>query len=187
MPSVTKTAARSGWLCLLMVALALCGCSSLNSNPPSPHRNTGYVDFYTDSNLWLSWEVKRHDASAGKLRTVYSEFEPVQGSVLRVASLPGNHSFQVWFINRYTTGPRSIDVQVADGKVTPVHITLSPQGEVFTDRKEFRFGGSSKGYARGTKMVTVTGERYRIDAAPGDPRAYATREHMPYWTLEEKK
>jgi hypothetical protein len=169
---------------LVAIGLTMCGCSTPDLNPPAPRANTGYVDFYTDADLGLSWEIKRRDDSSAKLRTVYSEFDPVQGSVLRLASPPGNYSFQVWFINRATTGPKWVDVRVEDGKVTPVHVSLISEGGVAAARKEYRFGGSAKGPARGTKIITDKDVLYGIEAVAGTPQVYQSKERMAYWSCD---
>src|SRR5215471_16139541 len=116
----------SGWL-------FLSGCAAPEQNPASPRANTGYVDFYTDSSLDLSWEVKRFEDQTGTARTIYSKFEPVPGTILRLASPPGKQKFQVWFINRATKGPEIVSVQVEEGKVTPVHVVLTPSGITLVD------------------------------------------------------
>src|SRR5690348_1787676 len=102
---------------LLTIAgcLVFAGCSTTNPNPPTPKANTGYVDFYTDSNLQLAWEIKRADEKTGEMKTAYSEFEPLEGTTLRLASPPGNRKFQVWVMNRVTEGPEVVQVPIEDG------------------------------------------------------------------------
>ena len=136
--------------------------------------------------MGLSWEVKRADERTGELRAVYSEFKPVEGTILRLAAPPGNHRFQVWFTNQVTEGPETVQLQVADGKVTPVHVTLAPAGSTAVERKNYRMGGSAKGYARGTKISSDQSSVFRIGAEAGSPQAYGPKETMPYWSLAAK-
>ncbi len=82
----------------LLALVFSAGCTSPNVNPPPPRANTGYVDFYADSSMDLAWEVKRAVGKTGEMRTVFSEFKPVKGTVLRLAAPPGTNRFQVWFI-----------------------------------------------------------------------------------------
>ncbi len=171
---------------LSLAWLALAGCGTTNVNPPSPRANTGYIDFYTDSDLGLSWEVKRADERTGEMRTVFSEFEPVSGTVLRLAVSPGSYRFQVWFTNRITEGPQTVQVQVADGKVSPVHVTLTPAGATSVDRKVYGFRPSAKGYGRGTKIVSEQNEVFQIGAVAGSPQTYQPKEQMPYWSVAPK-
>jgi hypothetical protein len=133
--------------------------------------------------MGLSWEVKRADERTGEMRAVYSEFKPVEGTILRLAAPPGNHRFQVWFTNQVTEGPETVQVQVADGKVTPVHVTLASVGSTAVERKTYRMGGSAKGYARGTKISSDQSSVFQIGAVAGNPQAYGPKEGMPYWSL----
>lgn len=174
---------RAAFAGLCLVWLALTGCSTPNVNPPAPRAHTGYVDFYTDSDMGLRWEVKRADDQTGEMRAVFSEFKPVEGTILRLAAPPGNHRFQVWFTNQVTEGPETVQVQVADGKVTPIHVTLAPVGSTAVERKTYRMGGSAKGYARGTKISSDQSSVFRIGAVAGSPQAYGPKERMPYWSL----
>jgi hypothetical protein len=144
----------------------------------------GYVDFYTDSSLSLSWEVKRAAEPGGEMKTVYSEFDPVQGTVLRLAAPPGNYRFQIWFMNQATEGPQTVQVQVADGKVTPVHVRLDSAGTTSIDRKVYGFRPSTKGFGHGTKIVVDENAVFRINALAEAPRAYDTKERMPYFSAE---
>jgi hypothetical protein len=180
MKTIIRRAAVTG---LWLAWLGLTGCSTPNVNPATPRARTGYIDFYTDSDMGLSWEVKRADDQTGEMRAVFSEFKPVQGTILRLAAPPGNHRFQVWFTNQVTEGPQTVQVQVADGKVTPVHVSLAPVGSTAVERKTYRMGGSAKGYARGTKISSDQSSVFRIGAEAGSPQAYGPKERMPYWSL----
>jgi hypothetical protein len=158
------------------------GCGTSNVNPAAAHSNTGYVDFYTDSNLGLSWEIKRAAEPGGQMQTVFSEFDPVEGTVLRLSAPPGNYRFQVWFMNQATEGPQTVQVQVENGKITPVHVRLDPAGTSTTQEKIYGFRPSAKGYGRGTKIVTDQNAVYRINASAQPPHAYQTKERMSYFS-----
>jgi hypothetical protein len=168
--------------CLLLV-----GCASPSNNPSSPQAKTGYVDFYTDSDMNLSWEVKRADEDNGTMRTVFSDYKPIEGNTLRVATSPGSHRFQVWFTNQATEGPEQLQVQVEDGKVTPVHIALTPGSSATVDRKVYGFRPSAKGYGRGTKIKSDPIAIYKIEAAAQSSAVYQPKERMPYFVLGESK
>jgi hypothetical protein len=160
--------------------LFLAGCTISHRNPASPRANTGYVDFYTDMDLDLYWQIKEMDKAIGKFKIVFREFKSVDGNILRLPTAPGSHEFQVWMMNCVTDGPKTIRVQVEDGKVTPVHIALQPLGAISIDRKEYGFRGSTKGYGRGTKIITDENEVYRIGPTAGTPEPYRPSEKMPY-------
>ena len=146
---------------LLLGSLVFPGCSTSSPNPSHPHAHTGYVDFYTDSNMELSWEVKLFDAQTAELEKVFS-------------------------VNRVTEGPQFVDVQVENGKVTPVHVTLAPAGTTSVDRKVYGFRPSAKGYGRGTKVVTSGEDVFRMGLTAETPKPYQTKEKMPYWSLGAK-
>jgi hypothetical protein len=143
---------------IAVTLLLLAGCTTSHRNPASPRANTGYVDFYTDMDLDLYWQIKEMDKALGKFKIVFREFKSVDGNILRLPTTPGSHEFQVWVMNCVTDGPKPIQVQVEDGKVTPVHIALQPLGAISVDRKEYGFRGSTKGYGRGTKIITDENE-----------------------------
>lgn len=167
---------------LILASLAGAGCSTPDVNPAVAKPKTGYVDFYTDSSLGLSWEVKREGETSGEMQAVFSEFKPVEGTILRLATPPGSHQFQVSINNRVTEGPQKVLVEVADGKVTPVHVTLTTSGSANVDRKVYGFRPSSKGYGRGTKIVSGQNEVFQIGAIAETPKAYQPKERMPYFS-----
>ena len=104
--------AKGRYVTAALVFLLAAGCTSPDVNPSAPRANTGYVDFYTDSNLDLSWEVKWARDQSGEMRTAFSRFTPLVGNILRLAAPAGTHRFQVWFINEVTTEPRAVVAQV---------------------------------------------------------------------------
>jgi hypothetical protein len=167
---------------LLAGSLALSSCSTSSVNPQTPHSNTGYIDFYTDSDMELSWEVKRLDERSGKMETVFSKFDPVPGNILRLAASPGSYQYEVWFMNKTTEGPQTVSVRVENAKVTPVHITLTPASTSSVDRKVYGFRPSAKGYGRGTKVVRETEDVYRIEATPQAAINYEPKERMSYFS-----
>ena len=171
---------------LLLAGLVFSGCSTSNPNPGHPHANTGYVDFYTDSNLELSWQVKAFEKESDELKTVFSQFDPVEGSVLRLAASPGRQRYQVWIVNRVTEGPVFVDVPVENGKVTPVHVTLTPSGTTSVNRKVYGFRPSAKGYGRGTKIVTSGEDVFRLGLTAEPAKPYQTKERMQYWSTGVK-
>ncbi len=170
-----------------LACLLIAGCSTpRNVNPPSPRANTGYVDFYTDSDMELSWDIKRGPEPAGEMQTVFSDLKPVTGNILRLEAPPGTHRFTVWFNNQFTAGPQTLQVKVVNGMVTPVHVTLTSAGSTYIDNKEYSFRGSSKGYARGTKVHREQNEMFRIGVVAGDSQPYQSKERMVYFAAERK-
>jgi len=165
-----------------MVYLLSAGCSTSNVNPPTPRAHTGYVDFYTDSSQGLSWEVKRGSEAGGEMRTVFSEFKPVEGTILRLAAPPGTYRFQVWFSNQVTEGPQTVSVLVQEGKVTPVHVTLTPVGKTSVDRKSYGYRPTARATRQVPRIVSEQNVVFQIGAEPGAPQEYHPKEQMPYFS-----
>jgi len=165
-----------------LACLALAGCHTADLNPPAPRANTGYVDFYTDKNLDLSWEIKRASEKTGELRTAFSEFDPPAENILRLAAPAGKHRYSVWFKNVASTGPQLVVVEVTNGMVTPVHVTLKRSGTTSVESKQYSFRGSAKGYGRGAKFTSEEHAVFDISAAAGNPQDYQPKQRMPYFS-----
>ena len=176
---MTKQFTRARCCFLLLSALALAGCSSLEPNPASPRASTGYVDFYCDTTSDLSWDVYRVDAN-GKTKKAFSQYKPFPGNVLRMPAKPGEQRYRVGIFNRVTEGPEETTVNVEDGKVTPVKVTLVKSGTVTTQDKSYSFRGSAKGYARGTKFSREENPVLDITLETQTPLPYEPKERMPY-------
>lgn len=181
-----KLSHRGVWFLTAVACIVVAGCSTPGVNPSTPRSGTGYVDFYTDSDESLSWEIKCASQPGGEMRKVFSEFKPVQGNILRLAVPPGSHRFEVWFSNRVTQGPQPVTVTVEDGKVTPVHVTLAPTGTVTVESKVYGFRPSTRGYARGTKVVAEQNQAFQIGAVASAAQGYQTKERMPYFSTQPK-
>jgi len=115
-------------LALAALALWVPGCATQNVNPPQARANTGYVDFHADPSVGLSWEVARFDDRTQSFKNVFSELEPPPDGVLRLAFAPGHYRLRVTFLNRIISQPAEVEVEVKDGKITPVQVALIPDG-----------------------------------------------------------
>jgi hypothetical protein len=170
------------------LAIAVCvvcvGCSSANVNPPAPRARTGYVDFYTDSPFGLSWQVKREQDDTGPMRTVFSDYKPLEGNILRLAAPPGSYRFQVWFMNEVTQGPQVVSVKVVAGEVTPVHVTLTPSGSASVQTKSYEYRPTVRATRPVAQYGTALNEAYRIGAVPAAPRPYQPKQQMPYFSAK---
>jgi hypothetical protein len=171
---------------LLMLAgagLFISGCasSSSNLNPPQARANTGYVDFYADSSGELSWGVARFDDRSQTFKTVFSELEPPPGRALRLAFPPGHYRLRVTFLNRVVREPGLVEVEVKDGMITPVHVTLTPDGTAQVQTKDKRIGGTYLGrYGRATKYGSDESTLYRVSAEAKPPKIYQVKEETTY-------
>jgi len=160
------------WLAVISAFLAG-GCASPNVNPAAARHETGYVDFYTTNTNDLYWDVT--DIASNK--KVFSKFSPLRGSILRLAFKPGQYQFQVTFLNRVIAAPGTSDVEVRDGMITPVTVTLLPVNPAVARNKSVYFGR----LGRRSKTEQTQTVDYKITADPQPPLPYRPKEQMPYF------
>ena len=162
-------------ICLLAVSSAFLagGCASSNVNPAAAHHETGYVDFYVTVTNDLYWDVT--DIALEK--KVFSEFRPLQEPILRLAFKPGQYQFQVTFLNRVIAAPGTANVDVRDGMITPVLVTLQPVGAAAVHSRSTYYGRLGR-TSRVNQTQTVN---YTIAAEPQPLLSYQPKERMPYF------
>jgi hypothetical protein len=165
----------------LALAALLTGCGTTDVNPATPRANTGYVDFYTDSDQDLSWQVRRADGDNGEMSTVYSEFKPLPGNILRLAVPAGKYRFEVLFMNQVTTGPQTVVVDVQNGKITPVHVTLKAAGTSLVGSTSYAYVPT----ARATRPAAQTDfhqqNSFEVNLSTAPPQDYAPKERTSYF------
>jgi hypothetical protein len=176
---------KCAYLTAALLFVLMAGCSSPDVNPRAPRNGTGYVDFYTDVPEELSWDVKCARDQTGEMKQIFSQFEPVAGNILRLAVSPGDHRFQVWFINEVTTGPQTVVVHVESTKVTPVHITLTKAGSASIDNKSYEYRATAHATRRVTRISTAEQQVFQIGAAAATPLDYQPKERMPYFSASK--
>ena len=161
----------------LIFGLLLGGCATRNVNPTQAKANTGYVDFHADSSSDLSWDVARFDERSQVFQSIFSELEPPQNGALRLAFPPGHCRLRVTFLNRVIAKPAEIEVEVRDGKITPVRVTLTAAGASQVRTEEESRGGRARGsYGRRVKVGSVETAMYNVSAVADPPVAYQTKE-----------
>jgi len=168
-------------LMLAAVGLFVTGCASPNVNPPQARANTGYVDFHADPSAGLCWEVARFDGRSQSFQRVFSELKPPRTGVLRLAFAPGRHQFRVTFLNRVIAKPAEVELEVQDGKITPVRVTLIEVGVALVQTRETNRGGTARGrYGRRTKIGSDATAMYSLSAVADAPIPYQLKERTPY-------
>jgi len=166
---------------ILGLALLAFGCASANVNPSAPRARTGYVDFYAESGGSLAWDVRRFDTGANEFKSVFSELGPTEDGMLRLAFAPGHLRFRVTFLNRVIAEPALLEVEVQDGRITPVHVTLTESGVTSVQTKETSRGGTAAGrYGRRSKVGSDETKTYRVTAVPQESQPYRLKQRMPY-------
>jgi hypothetical protein len=184
----TEEESGPGSLALLcLITLFLAGCSTTAKKDSVAVANIGYVDFYCDTASDLSWDVLRYDTKLGKMKPAYSKYKPLPGNLVRVEAPDGVQRFQVGIFNRANRGPVQVSVDVKAGQVTPVKVTLEHRGQALVDRELYGFRGSSKGYAGGTKIVTVTNDVVKIHVDSLSPQPFQPSDQMAYFNNGTKE
>lgn len=159
------------------VGLVVGGCASPNVNPASARPHTGYVDFYVTNTNDVYWDIT--DLKTNK--KIYYKFAPFEESILRLALAPGQYQLQINFLNHVIETPGMADVEVADGMITPMMVSLLPAGSVIVQSKGLQAGTAMYGRS-GQIMVTSHTEAasYDIDAEPQAQVPYQTKAKMSY-------
>lgn len=165
-------------LTLAVAALMVPGCATQDVNPPQARSNTGYVDFHADPPGELCWEVSRFDDRSQTFRRVFSELKPPPGGVLRLVFAPGLHRLRITFLNRVIAAPTEIEVEVQDGKITPVRITLTEVGTASVETREINSAAKSR-YGQRTKIDSRETIMYKLASTAEPPVGYQPREQMP--------
>jgi hypothetical protein len=156
-----------------LLLLGISGCATSSVNPQKAHANTGYVDFRADPSASLSWQVARLDDQTKNFTIIYSELSSPPDGILRLAFAPGRYQFQITFLNRVVTEPGLVEVTVVDGKITPVQVTLVPNGTASVQQKEQRVGMKVGGFAgRKTKYSSDESDTYQVSATAAAPLPY---------------
>ena len=160
-----------------MLGLLAGGCAAPNVNPVSARPYTGYVDFYAVNADHLCWDI----TDIKRNKKVFYEFNPVQEPILRLAFKPGRYQLRVTFLNHAVTVPGVADVEVQDGKVTPVTVTLVSAGTVLVETRDGRLAGTYYGrLGRRTKISNTDAISYEVSVEPQPPVPFQPKAQMPY-------
>jgi len=155
------------------------GCASNDLNPPQARSHTGYVDFVTTEDD-LCWQVDQVRES-GKASKVFAQFAPLDTPILRLGFPPGTYRFRVNFLNRVILQATSMEVEIREGMITPVEVTLVEEGKTLVETKEASVGGTYYGrYGRSTKIRAHEGAIFQVKLEPKEPVPYKPKAEMAY-------
>jgi hypothetical protein len=168
------------YIAAVLIALGA-GCVSPNVDPKGPARHTGYTDFYVDSPEVVCWQVVRMDDPSGEPVNLYEEYEPLEDRILRLAFAPGEYYLRISVLNHVVIDPARVVVDVKDGKITPVRVTLKEVGTTQVETRTVRVGGTYYGrYGRGTKLRLRAYGALKVNAVSLESVPYQTKAGMPY-------
>ena len=163
------------------IGLIITGCASPNVNPPQARAKTGYVDLYADPSVALSWDVGRFEDRTQDFKDVFSELDPPQGGILRVAFAPGHYRLRITFMNLVVGDPGPVEVEITDGMITPIRVELTETGVTMVRTKKTNVGSTVYGrWGRSTKIGGSESATYRVSAVPQPPQPYRLKQQMSY-------
>jgi hypothetical protein len=161
--------------------MVLAGCATSDVNAPQARAKMGYVDLYDASSGDLSWEVSRFDDRTGQFSHAFYDWHPPKEGILRLAFEPGHHRLSVTYLNRAVIRPADIQLEVEDGRITPVCLSLKQAGSAEVETAETSIGDTLYGtFGRRTKVSSYEEGTYRLMAIAAEPVAYQPKAKMPY-------
>jgi len=166
------------WLGTCLLTLS---CTSPGVNPTVPRTNTGYVDFYSNSDTELYWAVERLDTGENTYKEIFSKMSSLKGGFLRLDFPPGHYQFRISFLNVPVVEPAMIAVDVKNGLVIPVLVELTQAGQSTVISKQTSIGASVSRRGRRTKITDFQAVTYRASASSQAEQPYRLKEQMSYF------
>jgi hypothetical protein len=148
------------------------GCASHNVDPPVARAQTGYIDIFDPEGRALSWEIR----DVRGQRSLYTEYK-AKSEIVRLALPPGSYALKITVLNAAISNPATSEVQVVDGKVTPVRVRLLENGTTQVESKHTQVPGR---YTRRTKITVDETQNFRLEAEALPSIAYSPKEQVPY-------
>lgn len=152
------------------------GCASTDLNPQTARPGRGYVDFYTQPRTESWWKVDVFQAATQTYQPFAAEFNAPAGGIYRVEAPPGRYKIRVGFVNRFVESPAGQEVEVQDGKITPVEVTLAQGGTAQRRVAEDRAGGSLR-----NKVTDQPDTVWKVSASARPAVAYTPKAATAYW------
>jgi hypothetical protein len=173
----------SAWLrsvkrgaCAAALLFVAGGCATPDVNPAAAKAGRGYVDLYTVPKSAAWWKVDVFDPNRQSYKEFTAQFEAPADDIFRVQARPGRHKARISFVNQAIEAPAEIEVEVGEGMITPVKVTLE-QGDktyvrVVEDRAKVHYRNKVSDYSQ---------TRVRISAEAQSPVPYTAKQNTAYW------
>ena len=165
------------FLCVGCFALLGAGCATRRDvNPNVPATGFGYVDLYTVPKSAAWWKVDVFDSTRQSYKEFTAQFQAPGEDIFRVQARPGPHKARISLVNQAIEEPAEVEVEVREGMITPVKVTLVPGDKTYVrvvdDRAKVKYRN---------KVTDYSQTRLRLTAAAEPPVAYAPKQAMNYW------
>ena len=159
----------------MLLGLA-CGCASLDVDPPAARTGRGYVDLYTVPRTESWWKVDVFDPRRQDYKEFTAQFKAPVADIFRVEARPGSHKARVSFVNQAIEAPAEVEVDVREGMITPVKVTLEKGDSTYV-----RVVGDRARDVHRNKVTDYQQQRWRISAVAEPPVAYTPKSQTAYW------
>jgi hypothetical protein len=163
------------WCLITSLLLATIGCKSTDINPGSCRPGRGYADLFTEPKEDVWWQVDVFDTQEQGYKEFTAQFETPQFSIFRVEARPGKHKARIELVNRIVESPVELEVDIREGMITPIRVTMTPAGT-----SEVRVREDRARWQR--SRVRQYGEQmWKLSAKTEPPIPYAPKQSMTYW------
>jgi hypothetical protein len=170
-----KQVAIVRWLAALLLGLA-CGCATPDVDPTTAQAGRGYVDLYTVPKTEVWWKVDVFDPGRQGYKEFTAQFKAPSEGILRVEARPGRHKARVSFVNQAIEAPAEVEVEVREGMITPVKVTLEQGDTTYVRVTEDRARDVHR-----NKVTDYQQQRWRISAAAQPLVPYTAKQDTAYW------
>jgi hypothetical protein len=170
-----KRIALGHWLPAVLVGL-VAGCATRDVNPPATRAGRGYVDLYTVPKTEAWWKVDVFDPARQGYKEVSAEFKAPGEGIFRVEARPGRYKARISFVNQAIEAPAEVEVEVREGMITPIQVTLKEGDTTYVRIVEDKVKDLYR-----NKATDYHQQRWRISALAQPPVPYAPKGQMAYW------
>ena len=163
------------WLPAVLLGLAA-GCATRDVNPPATRAGRGYVDLYTVPKTEAWWKVDVFDPRRQGYKEFSADFKAPAEGIFRVEARPGRYKARISFVNQAIEAPAEVEVEVREGLITPVQVTLNQGDSTYVRVVEDRVKNVYR-----NKATDYQQQRWRISALAQPPAPYTPKEQTAYW------
>jgi hypothetical protein len=134
------------------------------------------VDFYTVPKAEAWWKVDVFDPSRQDYKEFTAQFKAPGAGIFRVEARPGRYKARISFVNQPVEAPAEAEVEVREGLITPVRVTLNKG-----DSTHVRVVDDRARDAHRNKVRDYQQQRWQISAVAQPPVPYTPKERTAYW------
>jgi hypothetical protein len=170
-----KRVALVRWSAALLLGLA-CGCATPDVDPTAARAGRGYVDLYTVPKTEAWWKVDVFDPGRQGYKEFTAQFKAPGEGILRVEARPGSHKARISFVNQAIEAPAEVEVEVREGMITPIKVTLEQGDTSYVRAVDDRARDIHR-----NKVTDYQQQRWKISAAAQPPVPYTPKGQTAYW------